>query len=250
LRYFIEISYKGTRYHGWQVQQNAHTVQEEIQRALGILLRQEISITGSGRTDTGVHALQQFAHFDASHGSDTRQLAYRLNSLLPPDIAISRVFTVRTDAHARFDATERAYIYRIHQQKNPFLQEQSYYFSQPLSLNNMNKAAGVLTKAGSTDFSCFSKAKSSQKTHICRISQAYWQADSDLAVSFHISADRFLRGMVRAMVGTLLEIGTGRRSVSSLKEVIDSRDRRRAGRSVPPEGLYLSRVLYPEDIFG
>ncbi|MFP4089994.1 MAG: tRNA pseudouridine(38-40) synthase TruA [Cyclobacteriaceae bacterium] len=249
MRYFLEIAYQGTAYHGWQIQANAHTVQEEIENAFSLVMRQPISLMGSGRTDTGVHAMQQFAHFDSDTELDTEHLHYRLNAILPDDLAIRHIFPVKPEAHARFDALSRSYIYRIHQQKNPFLRQLSYYFSPAVDLSSMNQAAAQLVAKGPCDYGSFSKARSSQPTHICTIKRAQWEYLSPDSLAFHITADRFLRGMVRALVGTLLEIGTGRLDPDDFAQIIDSRNRSRAGRAVPPEGLYLSEIVYPEDIF-
>ncbi len=245
-RYFIELSYKGTQYHGWQVQLNAHSVQEEIQKALSTLLRNPTEIVGSGRTDTGVHARVQVAHFDTEATIDPDSLAYKLNAFLPYDIAIKNIKKVKDDAHARFDATSRSYEYHITSVKNPFTKDLSYLFTAPLNLESMNEAAACLLQH--KDFESFSRVKTDVNTFNCDIFKAYWEKTADEAI-FHISANRFLRGMVRAITGTLLEVGRENLSVCQFEDIIISKDRKKAGRALPPEGLYLTAVEYPTDIY-
>jgi tRNA pseudouridine38-40 synthase len=242
MRYFLELSYKGTQYHGWQMQPNAHTVQAELNAALQTLLRQPIETTGSGRTDTGVHARQQFVHFDLEKNiADLPRFILRINALLPADIAVGTVFPVSDTAHARFDAISRTYEYHITRRRNPFLTETAYFFPHPLDVKAMNQATFQLLDF--QDFEAFSKVHTEVHTFQCQLTEAYWEEKEDLLI-FHISADRFLRNMVRAIVGTLLEIGTGKMPVSHLESIIHSRDRKQAGRSVPPEGLFLTKVQY------
>ncbi|OEK02039.1 tRNA pseudouridine(38-40) synthase TruA [Roseivirga sp. 4D4] len=246
MRYFIDISYNGSNYRGWQVQANAHTVQGEFQACLSKVLRVPTEIMGSGRTDTGVHAKQQIAHFDNDQHLDTVDLVYKLNSILPPDIAVNEVREVKHDAHTRFDAIERAYQYFINPQKSPFYVGQSYYFSQPLDLDLMNEAAKELL--GEQDFESFSKVKTEVNNFICTITQAEWIVENDQLV-FHVRANRFLRGMVRALVGTLLDVGQQKLTVEEFVNIIKAKDRKVAGRAVPPHGLFLTEVKYPESIY-
>ncbi|GJM61601.1 tRNA pseudouridine(38-40) synthase TruA [Persicobacter diffluens] len=246
LRYFIEIAYKGTAYHGWQSQKNqkVKTVQGEIETALSKILGQATAIVGSGRTDTGVHAMQQFAHFDHERALDTALYQYKFNAVLPFDIVIKNLFKVGDETHARFDATKRSYQYHIHLERSPFLQELSYFHKEKLDIATMNQAADFLL--GRQDFQCFSKVKTDVNNYFCDIYKAEWEYESKTGrLIFHISANRFLRNMVRAVVGTLLEVGRGKMPAEGVKEVIQSKNRSVAGRSVPADGLYLSEVLYP-----
>jgi len=245
LRYFIELSYNGKNYHGWQIQPNAITVQAVLEKALTTILQQKISVVGAGRTDAGVHATQIFAHFDIENKQDEEQLAYKLNALLPKDIAITTIFQVKDDAHARFNATKRSYQYKIVTQKNPFLNEYAHLVKQGLDVHKMNEAAAILLEY--TDFQCFSKVKTDVFTYNCDVTKAVWQTENGMLV-FHISADRFLRNMVRAIVGTLLEIGLGKISVSEMHNIIKSKNRGKAGTSVPAQALYLTEVHYPKTI--
>lgn len=245
-RYFIELAYKGTDYHGWQIQPNAVTVQELLNKALSTLLRQTIETTGCGRTDTGVHATQFFAHMDVEesidHGPWTMDLLRSINALLLSSIAIKRVIPVHADAHARFDATLRSYEYHIHFHKDPFKDSFSWLLRDRPDINLMNKAAEIMMNY--TDFSCFSKSNTQVKTNNCKISRAVWVAEGD-SIKFHISADRFLRNMVRAIVGTLLMVGRGEILPEQVQDIIESKNRGNAGTSVPACGLYLTEVRYP-----
>lgn len=246
MRYFIELSYRGTAYHGWQRQGNALSIQEIVEKALSVLLKQPIGIIGSGRTDTGVHAEQQFAHFDCEEIADLQALTYKLNKFLPPDVSIKRLFVVESNVHARFTATARKYEYRICYRKNPFLQNLIYEYQIPLDIALMNQAAQLLLRYD--NFQSFSLVNTQVKTFRCKITEAVWIEESDLLI-FHIRADRFLRGMVRAIVGTLLEIGRGRTKVGDFEQIILSKDRRMAGRAAPPQGLFLMEVSYPPEVF-
>ncbi|MFT6215421.1 MAG: tRNA pseudouridine38-40 synthase [Roseivirga sp.] len=246
MRYFLDISYKGTNYHGWQFQKNAHTLQAEIENALSKRLGATIAIMGSGRTDAGVHAKQQIAHFDTTVSFDTELLIFRLNRFLSPDIAVNSIVEVQPEAHARFNANERAYQYFIHQHKDPFKQHASYYFPKVLNLEEMNKAAAFLM--GTHDFESFSRVKTEVNNFICAIKQAEWQIKND-SIMFSVTANRFLRGMIRALVGTLLEVGLGKLSVEDFVKVIEKRDRKAAAMSVPAMGLYLSKVAYPDSVY-
>ena len=239
------MSYNGSAYHGWQIQPNAVTVQETIQDALSKLLNTNISITGAGRTDTGVHASQMFAHFDVDETPDTENLTYKLNSFLPKDIAIQSVFQVNANAHTRFHAIKRSYDYKIILKKNVFLFDYAHYIHQSLDVTKMNLAADILLEY--TDFQCFSKSNTDVKTYNCKIEYAQWKHEGDM-LTFTISADRFLRNMVRAIVGTLVNIGLGKTEVSDMHKIIASKDRSEAGFSVPAKGLYLTEVLYIDNI--
>lgn len=245
MRYFIQLSYNGSAYHGWQIQPNAVTVQETIQDALSKLLNTNISITGAGRTDTGVHAFQMFAHFDVDETLDTENLTFKLNSFLPKDIAIQSIFQVNADAHSRFHAIKRSYDYKISLKKNVFLFDYTHYVHQKLDVDKMNEAANILLEY--TNFQCFSKSNTDVKTYNCKIEQAQWKQEGNLLI-FTICADRFLRNMVRAIVGTLLNIGLSKIAVSDMHKILASKDRSKAGFSVPSKGLYLTEVLYPDNI--
>lgn len=264
-RYFIEIAFKGTNYHGWQIQRNAISIQEVLEKAINTVFRQEVSLTGCGRTDAGVHARQLFAHFDVhvkSQGerkeveikddvnSLTSQIVSRylrgINALLPADIAAKDLFKVKPDAHARFDAVSRSYEYHIHFFKDPFLTEYSWQIRDELDILKMNEAANILLEY--EDFSCFSKSNTQVFTNNCTITFAQWKRLDDGRLIFEIRANRFLRNMVRAIVGTLIEIGKGDKKVNHIREVLESKNRSVAGVSVPACGLYLTKVVYPDEI--
>ena len=242
LRYFIEFAYNGKNYHGWQSQPNASSVQETLSKAVSVILRSEIELMGAGRTDTGVHAKQMFAHFDTEENLETDFLVAKLNSYLPKDIVVYRIIPVSEEAHARFDAVKRTYEYHIHIYKSAFENESSWYVFQKLDLEKMNKAAKMLFDF--EDFQCFSKVNTDVKTYNCKIMEANWQ-QKDEKLIFTIAADRFLRNMVRAIVGTLVEIGSGKKALEDFKNIIESKDRTQAGTSVPAHGLYLTKVEYP-----
>lgn len=245
MRYFIELSYNGKAYHGWQIQPNAISVQQVIEHALSTLLKTKIDIVGAGRTDAGVHASQMFAHFDINRHINEEQLAQRLNSFLPKDIAIRQIFMVKRDAHARFDAKSRTYNYRISTRKNVFTSNFAYAMYLLLDVNKMNEACHVLFEY--IDFQCFSKSNTDVKTYHCTIVKAFWEQNNDELI-FTIKADRFLRNMVRAIVGTMINIGLHKIKVEDLHNIIKSKNRSEAGFSVPAYGLYLSQVSYPEAI--
>lgn len=245
MRYFIQLAYNGKAYHGWQIQPNAVTVQETIENALSTLLNTKLSIVGAGRTDTGVHASQMFAHFDYEKELLREDLKYKLNSFLPNDISIQEIFEVNPEAHARFNAIKRTYNYRIALTKNVFDFDFSYYVQMPLDINKMNAACDLLLQY--KDFQCFSKSHTDVKTYNCKIETAYWVQEDNM-LTFTISADRFLRNMVRAIVGTLLNIGLGKLNVDAMHDIIKSKNRSKAGFSVPAKGLYLTEVIYPEHI--
>ena len=245
MRYFIELSYDGTPFVGWQRQPSGDSVQSCLEDALSILFRKPLIIVGAGRTDAGVHAHQMFAHVDLDELID-QNLRFRLNKLLPKEIAVQNIIAVSQDAHARFDAVSRSYRYHITTQKNPFLQKRSYQFAKPLDVELMNQAAKILIDH--EDFKCFSKSKTDVKTYICDIHYAHWQQDGSELV-FFIQANRFLRNMVRAIVGTLIAVGLRKISISDFEAILASRDRSQAGYSVPAHGLYLEKVSYPKHIF-
>jgi len=243
-RYFIELSYDGTPYHGWQTQPNGITVQACLDQALSTYFRQDITSLGCGRTDAGVHASQFFAHFDVQDLplQTVVNAIGGLNSLLPYTIAIKRIFEVAPDAHARFDATAREYQYHIHFDKDPFKIDRSWLFKGKLDVAKMNEAAQLLL--GFTDFSCFSKSKTQTFTNNCKITAAGFEQDND-GLLFTIKADRFLRNMVRAIVGTLILVGKNDIDVDAVREIIASKNRSNAGQSVPACGLYLTKIEYP-----
>jgi tRNA pseudouridine38-40 synthase len=246
MRYILDISYKGTDYHGWQIQANAHSVQAELNGALEKILRKGVETIGSGRTDTGVHAEQQIVQFDLDEEIDLKQLKYKLNLVLPFDIAINQVYRVTNNFSARFDARARTYEYRIVRKKNVFNTELALYLTAPLDIELMNKASGILLSH--KDFQSFSKYKTSVDHYLCDMFLAKWEEKGDFLI-FTIKANRFLRGMVRAIVGTLLNVGTGKTTITEFERVIESRDRKYAGMSVPAKGLFLIKVDYPSELF-
>lgn len=242
MRYFVAFAYNGKNYCGWQYQPHSPSVQETLNKALSTLLRTPIDATGAGRTDTGVHATQMYAHFDYDGPIDSDALTKRINAFLPKDIVVYRFIPLHDEAHARFDATSRSYEYHIHTFKDAFINEGSWFNFHPLDVDKMNEAAQVLFDY--IDFKCFSKTHTDVKTFNCKITEARWEQHGNKLV-FHISADRFLRNMVRAIVGTLVEVGLGKSTVQDVRNIIESRDRNKAGFSVPAHGLYLTKVIYP-----
>ncbi|MEQ8469571.1 MAG: tRNA pseudouridine(38-40) synthase TruA [Marinoscillum sp.] len=246
MRYFLDIAYRGTAFHGWQIQPNTVTVQEEINRALSTILQTPTECLGSGRTDTGVHATHQVAHVDAEPTFGIDQLKYKLNALLPYEISINEIRVVKPDAHARFDATNRTYHYHIHKSKDPFKAGTSYLFTSELNLSLIQEAITLIK--GWTDFQAFSKVHTDVNNYDCEIFEILWKETNDGHI-FSVKANRFLRGMVRAMVGTLLDIGQEKISVNDLEQILKSGIRSNAGRSAPPEGLFLTEVKYPESIY-
>ncbi len=243
-RYFVKLSYKGTHFHGWQIQPNAISVQEVLQKAFSLLLREDIAVVGAGRTDTGVHAINYIAHFETvKRIENLNQLIYKLNSFLTDDIVVHDIFPVSEEMHARFSAISRTYEYRIHQNKDPFLTETSLYLYEKLDFELMNSAAEILFEY--KDFTSFSKLHTDTKTNFCKILRAEWIKRENQNI-FIISADRFLRNMVRAVTGTLLDIGRGKNSKDDLRKIIESKDRSAAGASVPARGLFLTEIKYPE----
>ncbi|CAM1333900.1 ATP-binding cassette, subfamily B, multidrug efflux pump [Tenacibaculum aestuariivivum] len=241
MRYFIELAYNGKNYHGWQIQPDAISVQEKINSAISTILRENITITGAGRTDAGVHALQMFAHFDTNIVL-ANNFAFRLNALLPDDIVIFNTKLMHNTAHARFDATSRSYEYKIWIGRNPFLLDTSWQlYNQKLNIDLMNQAAAILYEY--EDFECFSKVKSDVHTFNCTVTNALWVLNGN-DLTFHISANRFLRNMVRAVVGTLIDIGIGKITLDDFRKIIASKNRSNAGTSVPAKGLFLTKVAY------
>ena len=247
-RYFIYISYKGTSYHGWQLQPNSITIQKMVDNALNVILNEDVRTTGAGRTDAGVHALLFCAHFD-SLSPDlgvNKNLLFRLNSFLPEDISVSRIMKVLPDANARYSAISRTYKYYISGTKDPFFNSSSWFLHGDINLEAMNQACRILFLY--SDFTSFSKLHSGSKTNICKIYDARWEKEDNRLV-FTIQADRFLRNMVRAIVGTMIKIGFGRMNQKEFEEIIQARERCRAGTSAPAKGLFLTDIEYPGEIF-
>ena len=247
MRYFLTLAYNGTPFHGWQRQPNAVSIQQTLEEALSTLLRQPLTILGAGRTDTGVHAKQMMAHFDAELTPDIEaNLVHLLNRYLDDNICVYRLDRVQPNAHARFDATSRTYEYHLGTLSNPFKQNLQYIVHTPLDFDRMNAAAAILMNY--TDFECFSKSNTDVKTFLCAITQAHWQRNDEEAI-FTITANRFLRNMVRAIVGTLIEIGKHKIEVEEMHQIIKSKNRGEAGFSVPACGLYLTEIIYPSEIY-
>lgn len=242
MRYFVTFSYNGGRYHGWQIQPNGDSVQQQLQHALTLLLRQDITVTGAGRTDAGVHARKMVAHFDCHEAVDCQQLVYKLNKLLPYDIAVSQVEQVADDLHARFSATSRMYRYYLHTIKSPFLSFTSCELHYPLDFNKMNEAAGLLLDY--EDFGAFCKSHADVKTTLCHVTAAQWHQTSPTTWYFEIRANRFLRNMVRAVVGTLIDVGRGRVSIDDFKKIVEGKKRTEAGESMPAHALFLEDITY------
>lgn len=248
-RYFIYLGYDGKAYHGWQAQPNGESVQAVLQRSLSTLLRREVEVTGAGRTDAGVHARLMVAHFDWEDDPylDTPTLTGKLNRLLPPDIAVYRIRRTKPEAHARFSATSRTYQYFVTTRKDPFARAYCLRLYHEPDFEAMNEAALKLLEQ--TDMTSFSKLHTDVKTNNCHVTKAQWDRVNPYTWVFTIQADRFLRNMVRAIVGTLLEVGRGRLTVEGFQQVMEQRDRCRAGTSVPGEALFLTDITYPEELF-
>lgn len=244
MRYFLELSYHGEAYHGWQRQPDDLSIQEVVEDALETLTRRKIEIVGAGRTDAGVHAKQLFAHFDWEEVFD-QNFIFRMNSLLPRKIAVEGLHRVNHDAHARFDALSRTYEYHIVWKKDPFSIDTAYYLRKKVDVDLMNQAADIMMSY--TNFKCFSRSRTDVRTYNCKIEYAFWKEEHG-KLTFHIKADRFLRNMVRAIVGTLIEIGSGKIELEKIHEIIRSGDRSEAGASVPAHGLFLTRIEYPKTI--
>ncbi|QTD37119.1 tRNA pseudouridine(38-40) synthase TruA [Polaribacter batillariae] len=241
MRYFIELSYNGKNYHGWQVQPDVVSVQEKLNDAVSTVLQEKIEVVGAGRTDTGVHASQMFAHLDVSKKIEG-DIVHKLNSILPSDIVVYQVFSVDDKKHARFDAKSRSYEYRIWLGRNPFLLDFSWQiYSQNLNVSLMNEAAKILLEY--ENFQTFSKVKTEVYTFNCDVTEAFWKRE-DALLTFYISANRFLRNMVRAIVGTLVDVGLGKITVAEFREIIESKNRGKAGLSVPAKGLFLTKIKY------
>ena len=246
MRYFIYISYKGTNYHGWQIQPNATTIQAAVNKTLATLYQTNIETVGSGRTDTGVHAKEQVFHCDIPDEKSVESLEHKMNGLLPTDIVVNEVLPVELDAHARFDATSRSYEYHIHFKKSPFGVNEYCFLTQKPNFDKMNEACNALL--GEQDFTSFSKVKTEVNNFICNIQRAEWQFEDEKAI-FYVTANRFLRGMVRTLVGTLLKVGNGKTNLKEFARIIEAKDRATAGQSVPAQGLYLCDVRYPSKVF-
>jgi tRNA pseudouridine38-40 synthase len=247
-RYFLFLSFRGTAYNGWQLQPGKHTVQGMLTMALGTVLNEQITITGAGRTDTGVHASFFVAHFDSQRDDlhSDEQLLYNLNSVLPDDIAVKKIVRVKPDANARFDALSRTYQYTITTVKDPFIAETAWLLYWKLNIALLNEASSILMTH--SDFTSFSRLHGSNRTNICKVSHTSWDEENERLI-FTIRADRFLRNMVRAIVGTLIPVGRGKLSVSEFEDIINRKDRGLAGQSAPAHGLSLTGIDYPESIF-
>lgn len=244
LRYFIEVSYKGTRYSGFQIQQNANSIQAEIEKALKIFFKQEIKLTCSSRTDAGVHAISNYFHFDALSlpvQPVLNECTYNLNAILPDDIVVKRIYEVEKNAHCRFDALSRSYRYDIYQNKDPFISDRAYYYPYNLDITKLQSAADVLIEYN--DFTSFSKKNTQVKSFNCTIIKSQWTIQDNLTI-YNVEANRFLRGMVRGFVGTMLRVGTGKVSVNNFRNIIESKNCINADFSVPPQGLFLLNVRY------
>jgi tRNA pseudouridine38-40 synthase len=240
------MAFNGAAYHGWQAQDNAATVQQAVEGALSVLFRNQVNVVGAGRTDTGVHSREYFAHFEIENemsSAELQKIAFKLNGILPDDIVVHEVFAVAADLHARFSALSRTYKYYISPQRNPFAREYSWFYPGELDIDRMNEGAALLMKC--TDFTSFAKVHSDTKTNNCAIAEAAWQYEDGMLV-FTITADRFLRNMVRAIVGTLVELGAGKINLDDLQKIVESKNRSEAGYSVPAKGLFLTRIVYPD----
>ncbi len=244
-RYFIEVAYKGTQYSGFQSQMNANSIQAELEKAFSILQKETIVMTGSSRTDTGVHALQNYLHFDYN-GLVHTHFIYKINAILPSDIVVRSIVPVMDKAHSRFDAISRQYRYYIYQNKNPFYQDRAYYFPYKLDIDKMQEAAALFKEYN--DFTSFSKRNTQAKTFICRITESNWINRGNLLI-YNVKSDRFLRGMVRALTATMLQVGRNKVSIPALREIIEKRDCTEAFFAAPPQGLFLVSVQFEKDYF-
>lgn len=254
MRYFIQLSYDGAPFGGWQIQENSNSIQGELQRALSMLLRDEITVTGAGRTDAGVNAINYVAHFDSTLLTNEELLSkaplliYKLNAILPKEIVVNQIIPVNDELHARFSATSRTYKYYLHTQKDPFCAAYSYYYPfHPLDFTKMNRAAALFL--GRQDFSSLQKAHSQTKSSICTVKEAFWSSTDSSHHIFTVTADRFLRNMVRAMVGSLIIVGAGKEEPEWIAGMLEARDRCKAGNSVPGNALFLTNIEYPGDLF-
>ena len=244
-RYFLEVSYLGTNYGGFQVQKNAITIQSEVEKALGILFHTSLSLTGSSRTDAGVHASQNYFHFDIDR-IISADVVYNMNALLPKDIAVIGLKRVKHDSHCRFDAIARKYDYHIYRYKNPFLVDRAYYYPYTLDINTLQEAADVLFTY--RDFKAFSKRRTQVQTYECSIVESQWSVKEG-RVTYHVKGNRFLRGMVRGLVGTMLRVGRGKMSLQEFRRIIEDRNPAFVDFSVPAKGLFLKEVIYPDNYF-
>ena len=244
LCYFIEVAYKGSRYSGFQVQQNANSIQAEIEKAFKTFFREDIKLTCSSRTDAGVHALSNYFHFDAlslPHAEILENVIYNLNAILPDDIVVKRIYEVPRGAHSRFDARSRCYRYVVYQSKDPFMADRAYYYPYALDLQKLQAAASALMEYH--DFTSFSKKNTQVKTFNCNILKSEWSVEQNLTI-YNVEANRFLRGMVRGLVGTMLKAGADRISIAEFRNIIESKDNTKADFSAPPQGLFLLGVNY------
>lgn len=253
IRYFLEVSYKGTRYSGFQSQHNALTIQQEVEKAAETLLGTVVKMTGSSRTDAGVHALQNYFHFDLLFPVNTArgitgfdQFVYKMNAILPADVTVINLYRVRSDAHCRFDALQREYKYYIYNQKNPFLSDRAYYYPYTIDLDLMNQAASLIKEY--QDFTSFSKRNTQVKTFLCDLKKSFWEK-KDGCLIYNVEANRFLRGMVRALTSTMLRVGRHQISIAEFRQIVDSNDCTKASFAVPPHGLFLTAVKYSVDLF-
>ena len=247
MRYFIYLEFDGSAYSGWQIQPHSPSVQQTLERSLALFLRQEVGITGAGRTDAGVHASEMVAHFDLNEPQDCAWMQNKLNGILPADIAVHRIVPVKADAHARFDAVSRTYKYYVTLSKSAFHRNYSWFLPNEPDFEMMNRAAEILMKT--VDFTSFSKLHTDTKTNDCRVTEAKWEKLPDGRRVFTITADRFLRNMVRAIVGTLMEVGRGKLTIDGFQRIVESRDRCSAGDSAPAQGLFLHKIVYPDNLF-
>lgn len=247
MRYFIYLEFDGSAYSGWQIQPHSPSVQQTLEEALALFLRQNVSVTGAGRTDAGVHASEMVAHFDLDEPQDCDWMRGKLNGILPQDIAVHRIVPVKADAHARFDATARTYKYYVTLNKSAFNRNYSWFLPNEPDFEMMNRAAEILMKT--VDFTSFSKLHTDTRTNDCHVTEAGWEMLPDGRWVFTITADRFLRNMVRAIVGTLMEVGRGRLTIDGFQRIIDSKDRCSAGDSAPAQGLFLYKIVYPDNLF-
>ena len=244
-RYFLEVSYKGTKYSGFQLQDNANTIQAEVEKAIAILQKEKIAMTGSSRTDAGVHALQNFFHFDFD-GIINPHFIYKMNAILPADIVVKKLIPVHADAHCRFDAVSREYNYHIYRHKNPFLKRRAFFFPYNLDIEKLKHCANIVKEYN--DFTSFSKRNTQAKTFICKLTVSEWIREDDYLI-YHVKANRFLRGMVRALTATLLKVGRNKLSINEFRAVIEKKDCTKASFAVPAHGLFLLSVGYPPDYF-
>lgn len=243
MRYFIEVAYKGTNYSGFQSQKNANTIQSEIEKALKVLLKKEVELTGSSRTDAGVHAHQNYFHFDIEKKL-SRELLYNLNAILPDDIAAKKITEVKIDAHCRFDAISREYEYHIYKKKNPFLVDRAFYFPYTLDIDLLQTGASIAKEY--SDFTSFSKKNTQVKSFVCEINESKWIVRDDCLI-YKVRANRFLRGMVRGLTATMLKLGRTKISMEDFRTIIETKDCRLADFAVPSHGLFLIEVCYPVD---